>query len=88
MRRRVEIGSAPSPTLNQQAGNDKYPIPMNSGERSILSRFLKRFYTWVLSYISEDVLNDSRPVVMTTKKSRTELEIEYGRQNVEQPLVV
>ena len=45
LRRQVEIGSVPSPPLNQQAGNDRFPIPIYSGERSSLSRFLKLFYT-------------------------------------------
>ena len=72
-RGQVELGSAPSPPLNQQAGNDRFPIPMYSGERSTLSRFLKLFYTWALSNKSEDALNHSRPVVMTTTTSRTEL---------------
>ena len=33
-------------------------------------------------------MNPSRLVVMTSKKSRTEPEIEYGRRNVGQSLVV
>ena len=84
---RVRLGTlAP---LNQQAENDRFPIPIySSGERSTLSRFLKLFYTWALSHKSEDALNYSRSVIMTTKKSRTELEVEYGRRNVEQSLVV
>ena len=45
LRKQVELGSAPSPPLNQQAGNDRFPIPIYSGQRSILSRFLKLFYT-------------------------------------------
>ena len=61
---------------------------MYSGERSSLSRFLKHFYTWALSHKSEDALSYSRPVIMTTEKSRAELEVEYGRQNVEQSLVI
>ena len=32
LRRQVELGSAPSPPLNQQAGNDRLPIPTNSGD--------------------------------------------------------
>ena len=88
LRRQVELGSAPSPPLNQQTGNDRFPIPIYSGERSTLSTFLKIFYTWALSHKSKDALNYSRPVLMTTKKSRTELEVEYGRRNVEQLLVV
>ena len=89
LRKRVDLGSAPSPPLNQQAGNDRFPIPICSGQRSILSRFVKLFYTWALFSKSEDALTHSRPVVMTTMKSRTEHEIEYGRQrSVEQSLVV
>ena len=61
---------------------------MYSGEHSSLSRFLKLFYTWTLLYKSEDALNHSRSVIMTTKKSRSELEVEYGRRNVEQSLLV
>ena len=45
LRRQVELGSAPLPPLNQQAGNDRFPIPIYSGERSTLSRFLRLFYT-------------------------------------------
>ena len=82
LRRQVELGSGPLPPQNQQAGNDRFPIPIYSGERSILSRFLKLFYTWALSHKSEDMLNYRRPVIMTTKKSRSELEVEYGRWNV------
>ena len=44
LRKQVELGSAPSLPLNQQAGDARFPIPINSGQqRSILSRFLKLF---------------------------------------------
>ena len=72
--RHVALGSAPSPRLNQQAGNDKSPIPTYSGERSTLLRSHKRFYRWALSHQSEDALNHSRPVLMTAKKFHIELE--------------
>ena len=88
LRRQVERGSATMPPQNQQTGTDRFPIPMYSGERNSLSRFLKLFYTWALSHKSEDVLSYSRPVIMTSKKSRSELEEEYGRRDVEQSLVV
>ena len=84
LRRQVERGSTPVPSQNQQAGT--FPIPMYSGERSSLSRFLKQFHTWVLSSRSEDALSNSRPVILTGDKSRRELEIEYGRQIVAQSL--
>ena len=45
LRRQVERGSAPLPPQNQQAGADRFPTPMYSGERSSLSRFLKLLYT-------------------------------------------
>ena len=61
---------------------------MYSGERNILPRFLKLFYSWALSHRSEDALSYSRPVIMTSKKSRSELEGEYGRRDVERSLVV
>ena len=61
---------------------------MNSGERSSLSRFLNIFYTWAVSDKSKDALSCSRPVIMTSKKPRSELEIEYNRRDVEQSLVV
>ena len=44
-RRQVERGSAPLPLQNKQAGTDKFPIPIYSGERTSLSRFLNLFYT-------------------------------------------
>ena len=53
LRRQVELNSAPSPPLNQQAGNDRFPIPIYSGERSTLQNFLKLFYAWALSFQSE-----------------------------------
>ena len=56
-------------------------------KRSTLSRFLKLFYTWALSHKSEDALNYSQHVIMT-KISRSGLETEYGRRNVEQSLIV
>ena len=43
LRRQVELGSAPLPPQNQQAVNDRFPIPIYAGERSTLSRFLKSF---------------------------------------------
>ena len=43
LRRQVERGSAALPPQNQQAGTDIFPIPMYSGERNSLSRFLKYF---------------------------------------------
>ena len=88
LRRQVERGSAPLPPQNQQAGTDRFPIPMYCGERNSLSRFLKLFYTWALSHKSEDVLSYSRPVIMTSKKFRSEFEREYGRWDMEQSLVV
>ena len=86
LRRQVERGSTPLPPPNQQAGT--FPIPMYSGERSSLSRFLKQFHTWALSSRSEDAFSYSRPVILTGDKSRRELEIEYGRQVVAQSLTV
>ena len=86
LRRQVERGSAPLSPQNQQAGTDKFPILMYSGER--LSKFLKLFYTWALSHKSEDALSYRRSVIMTTTKSRAELEVEYGRRSEEQSLVV
>ena len=43
LRRKVERGSASMPPQNQQAGT--FPIPMYSGERNSLPRFLKLFYS-------------------------------------------
>ena len=88
LKRQVERGSAPLPPQNQQAGTDRFPIPMYSGERSSLSMFLRLLNTWALSHKAEGALSYSRPVIMTSKKSRSELEIEYGWRNVEQSLVV
>ena len=86
LRRQVERDSTPLPPPNQQAGT--FPIPMYSGERSSLSRFLKQFHAWTLSSRSEDALSNSRPVILTGDKSRREMEIEYGRQIVAQSLTV
>ena len=86
LRRQVERGLTPLPPPNQQAGT--FPIPVYSGERSSLSRFLKQFHTWALSSRSEDALSHRRPVILTGDKSRRELEIEYGRQIVAQSLTV
>ena len=88
LKRQVERGSAPLPPQNQQAGTDIFPIPMYSGERNRLSRFLKHFYTWALSPQSEDALKHSRPIIMTGDSSRRELEREYSRQIVAQSLTV
>ena len=88
LRRQVERGLAPLPSQNQQAGTDRFPIPMYSGERNSLSRFLKHFYTWALSSQSEGALSHSCPVIMTGDKSRRELEREYGRHIVAQSLTV
>ena len=41
LRRKVELGSAPSPILNQPAGNDRFPILIYSGKCSTLHGFLK-----------------------------------------------
>ena len=86
LRGQVERGSTPLPSQNQQAVT--FPIPMYSGERSSLSRFLKQLHTWALSPRSEDALSNSRPVILTGDKSRRELEIEYDRQIVAQSLTV
>ena len=45
LRRQVERGSALLPPQNQQTGTDRFPIPVYSGERSSLSRFLQLLYT-------------------------------------------
>ena len=88
LRRQVERDLAPLPPQNQQAGTDRFPIPMYSGEGNSLSRFLKHFYAWALSSQSEEALNHSRPIIMTGDSSRRELESEYGRQIVAQSLTV
>ena len=88
LRRQVERGSAPLPSQNQQAGTDRFSIPMCSAERNSLSRFLKHFYKWALSSQSEDALSHSCPVIMTGDKSHRELEREYGRHIVAQSLTV
>ena len=91
LRRQVERGSALLPSQNQQTGTDRFPVPMYSGERSSLSRFLKLFYTWALSSQSEDALSHSRPIIITGDNSRREWEREsgeYGRQIVAQSLTV
>ena len=88
LRRQVELGSAPSPPLNQQAGNDRFQIPIYFGERSTLPRFLKRFYTGAPSSQSEDALHHSHPIIMTRDNSRRELDIEYDRHIVTQSLTV
>ena len=75
LRRQVELSSAPSPPPNQQAGNDRFPIPIYSGERSTLPNFLERFYAWALSFLPEDALSHRRPIIiMTGDISRRELE--------------
>ena len=88
LRRQVELGSAPSPPLNEQVGKDQFPIPIYSRERSTLSRYLKLFYTWALSSQAEDALNHRRSIITTGDNSRRELEREYRRQMVNQPLIV
>ena len=81
LRRQVKRGSAFLPPQNQHAGIDRFPIPMYSGERSSLSRFLNVFQ-------SKDALNHSRPITMNGDNSRRELERDYGRQAVAQSLTV
>ena len=76
------------PPLNQQAGNDRFPIPIYSGERSTLHNFLKLFYAWAVSFQPEDALHHSRPIIMTGDISRRELEREQGRQIDTQSLTV
>ena len=39
LRIQVELSLAPSPPLNQQAGSNRFQIPIYSGERSTLSSF-------------------------------------------------
>ena len=87
-KRQVERGSAPLPSQNQQTGTNRFPIPMYSGERNSLSRFLKHFYSWALSFQSEDALNHSRPIIMTGDSSRRKLKRAYGRQIWAQSLTV
>ena len=88
LRRQVERVSAPLSPQNQQAGTDRFPISMYSGERNNLSRFLKNFYMWALSSQSEDARNHSRPIIMSGDSSLRKLEREYGRQIVVQSLTV
>ena len=80
LRRQIESRSVPSLPLNQQAGNDRFPIPIYSGERSTLPRLLKPFYIWALLSQSEDTLNHICPIIMTGDNSRRELERECGSQ--------
>ena len=77
LRRQVELSSAPLPPLNQQAGNDRFPIlPIYSGERSTPPNFTKLFYAWAVSFQPEDALSHRRPIFMTRDISRRELERE------------
>ena len=40
LRRQVELSSAPSPPLNQQAGNDRFPVPISLGNAAPCLIFL------------------------------------------------
>ena len=41
LRKQVELSSAPSPPLNQQTGNDRFPIPFTLGNAAPCIIFLK-----------------------------------------------
>ena len=88
LKRHGELGMAPSPPPNQWTGRDRFLVSICFGERSTLPRFPKLLYTWALSHQNEDALTHSRPIPMTGKKYRSELEREYGRRIVEQSLTV
>ena len=84
-RRQEELGRVQS---SEQAGGERLPIPMYSGDRSTLPRFLNVFFTWAISQKSEEALTHSVPVLMTGKKSRREMESKYGKRIVEKSLIV
>ena len=84
-RRQEELGRVQS---SEQAGGERLPIPMYSGDRSTLPRFLNVFFTWAISQKSEEALTHSVSVLMTGKKSRREMESKYGKRIVEKSLIV
>jgi len=63
----------------QQAERERTPIPMYSGDRRDLPNFINRFFSWTVTQQVEQALTYEIPVLMTTKKSRAELDREYGR---------
>ena len=50
-RRQNESGTAQS---SEEAGGERFPIPIYSGDRSTLPRFLNVFFTWAVSQQSEE----------------------------------
>ena len=66
--------------------DSRFPFTLRNALLCLAER--STLFMGALSHKSDDELNHSHPVVMTTTIFRTELEIEYGRRSVEQPLVV
>ena len=75
-------------TPSQQVERERNPIPMYSGDRRDLSNFINRFFSWAVTQQVEEALTYETPVILTTKKSRVELNQEYGRTRVDKSLCV
>ena len=68
----------PSP---QQVDRERNPIPMYSGDRWDLPTFINLF-SWTVTHQVEEALTYEIPVMMTTTKSRAELNRENGQMIV------
>lgn len=72
----------------QQYELERHLIAVYSRKRSVLSRFISRFFSWAVTKQCEAALTYHIPVVMSTQKPREELNNQYGTRIVDQPLSV
>ena len=77
-----------SPTLSRgPAEGSRALVPVYSGDRSILSNFLKLFQAWTMAHDSGNASVTSEPIRVVGKE-RAELDSVNGREKVNQSIAV
>ena len=78
----------PSPTLSRvPAESSRLPVPIYSGNHSILPILLKLFRTWILAHDAENAIVTSEPI-RVVGKHRVYLDNAYEKQKVNQSIAV
>ena len=76
-----------SSTLSRANEGSRAPVPVYSGDHSILSNYLNLFQRWTSSHAAGNVLVTKVPVIVVGNE-RPELENNHGREKVHQSIAV
>ena len=81
--RQARLDTPPSTLSHGPTEGSRVLVPVYSGDRSTLLKFLKLFRTWILAHDAETALVTSEPIRVVGKK-RVELDIAHGKERVNQ----